>query len=179
MRCRRQPPATHLATAVGLGLLVLCVFLPGCSSGDKPAESTSADHPNRIFQYAGSVVQKKARGSDQAGQWQVRLTRGGCMTVEHRVGDVATRHGSYFLTENESSRLWRLVDRAGLASAQSPPDQQPISAEVRHVFTLTGGDTAHRVVLSEDDIDDYPAFDRLRAKVAELIETYVGITPGA
>lgn len=101
------------------------------------------------------------------------------MTIEHRAGDAATRHGSFFLTESESSRLWSLIDKAGLASVQSSSGPQTIAAEVRHVFTLTSGGTSHKTALSTNDISDHQTFDRLRAQVTQLIAVYVGITPGA
>jgi hypothetical protein len=158
-------------------LVVFCVCLSGCSSDGKPAAPTDSNDRNRVFEYSGSAVLKETRDSGQTGRWSVRLTRGGRMTVVHSVGGRTTQHGSYFLTEGESSRQWSLIDKAELASARAAPGQQTIAVEARHVFTVTAGGTSHRVVLPAGDISGHEALDRLRAEVAELIELYVGIAP--
>lgn len=165
----RRLPATALALAA-FGLAILL----GCESAGTSAKKSggSSAGASQVFEYSSGG----ANHPGGQGEWRVRLTSGGLFTVTHVVGERATVLGSFFLTKDETDRLWQLISDADIGRQESSA-RLGIPDEPKHTFTLRGKEAGRSVAIWANDLDKQKPLAAVRDEIRKLIEAYTGKKP--
>jgi hypothetical protein len=110
------------------------------------------------------------------GEWIVRFSNDGAISVRHKRGGEVTDMGQYRLADGERAELDALflsLDISGMTSSTRPglPD------EALYSFTLRGGSGTHTASVWINDARDNQAIMGMVSYLATLIERYTGEKP--
>jgi hypothetical protein len=163
-------------------LLATLLILSGCASdgggesgqgkADDGAQSATAAADERVFEYASGG----ASHFEGHGEWRVRVTAGGAMTVAHDVRGTVTDHGTVFLTRDETADLWQAIDAAGvdqLASSTAPG----IPDDVKQTFALRAEGKERAAAIWGNEVRKNTPLVALKQQLARLVEAYTGAKP--
>jgi uncharacterized protein involved in high-affinity Fe2+ transport len=119
-------------------------------------------------------------------RWRVRLsaTKGAgdtfCLCVG-RASDDGTKYtalGEFVISKEESTELWKLVDRCDLWKIDNPPPSLGATeSELPYVFTIMDGDKSREVPMVKAQVSNDEKLVALVDKLAALIEKYAKEKP--
>jgi len=157
-------------------LTILAAVLAGLAFGGCGSDSESPPAPTGSTERFLYAEQLPSDGG-AAVTWHVRLTRGGTMTVTRDDAAGETGFGTFFLSDDETGHLWRMIDGAGIGGAVLRPVAGADRGEVR--FTLDTGEGEKTVSLAAGALDANPALSELRSEIHHLVTQYARHTIGA
>lgn len=150
---------------LSLCLVLIIAIGPGCaspfrSSQDRAFEFSSggADHPQGF------------------GEWRVSVDAGGTASIAHDVRGEVEEFGPFELAKRDNSRLWELIDAAGILDLESS-ERQGVPDEVRYTFVLTDATGTHEAQIWVNDARESAEITALVDGIAVLIEAHTHQKP--
>ncbi len=110
------------------------------------------------------------------GEWAIRVDTEGMFSVTHNIRGEVADYGSFLLSDEESSELWRLIRGVAIEEMDSS-DRLGRPDETAYRFTLRVNGQAYSVSLWVSDAREDERIVALVEELSVLIERHTGEVP--